>query len=113
MNFSLDELALGARLLRDMPAFLRRPLTVEAARSELRARRESGSADFLAMVALGIFAQPANPYRRLLEHIGCQQGDLERLVTAEGLVGALQTLFRQGVYLSVDEFKGRLPVVRG
>ena len=64
------------------------------------------------MVAAGIFAQPANPYRRLLQRIGCQPGDLERLVAAEGLVGTLQTLFRQGVYLSVDELKGR-PVVRG
>jgi hypothetical protein len=35
------------------------------------------------------------------------------LVQSEGLEGALQGLFREGVYLTVDEFKGRHPVVRG
>jgi hypothetical protein len=34
-------------------------------------------------------------------------------VRADGIEGALQTLLRQGVYLTVDEFKGRTPVVRG
>src|SRR5262249_15247421 len=31
----------------------------------------------------------------------------------DGVEGALQRLFRAGVYLTVDEFKGRRPVVRG
>ena len=39
--------------------------------------------------------------------------DLEKLVQQEGLSGALEELFKQGVYLTVDEFKGRTEVVRG
>ena len=31
----------------------------------------------------------------------------------DGVEGALQTLYRQGVYLSVEEFKGRRPAIRG
>ena len=34
-------------------------------------------------------------------------------VGQEGVEGALRTLFRHGVYLTVDEFKGRPPVQRG
>jgi hypothetical protein len=38
---------------------------------------------------------------------------LARLLREEGLEGALGTLARQGVYVTVDEFKGRRPIVRG
>jgi hypothetical protein len=34
-------------------------------------------------------------------------------VARDGVEGALETLLRHGVYLTVDEFKGRRPVVRG
>jgi hypothetical protein len=53
------------------------------------------------------------PYRRLLEIAGCAPGDLEALVLREGVEGALEQLYRAGVYLTLDEFKGRCPVVRG
>jgi hypothetical protein len=53
------------------------------------------------------------PYRQLLRHVGCEYGDLERLVHREGVEGALTELCRRGVYLTVDEFKGRRPAVRG
>jgi hypothetical protein len=49
----------------------------------------------------------------VLKVAGCDYGDLERLVRQEGLEGALSILFRQGVYLTLDEFKGRRAVVRG
>ena len=56
---------------------------------------------------------PASVYRRLLHHAGCELGDLERLVRRDGLERALRQLLAQGVHLTVDEAKGRQPVVRG
>jgi hypothetical protein len=53
------------------------------------------------------------PYRELLKIAGCEFGDLRRLVEMDGLEGALGSLFRRGVYLTVDEFKGHCPIVRG
>src|SRR5439155_16778687 len=50
---------------------------------------------------------------RLLEYAGCEYGDLERLVRLEGVEGALEALSRRGVYLTVNEFKGRSPAIRG
>jgi hypothetical protein len=35
------------------------------------------------------------------------------LVRRDGLEDALRALYRAGVYLTVDEFKGRRPIVRG
>ena len=74
------------------------------------ARREK---DFLALAARFIYGRPASPYRRLLRLAGCELGDLERLVRQEGLEGTLRELLRRDVYLTVDEFKGRRPAVRG
>jgi hypothetical protein len=78
----------------------------------LRHRLESREAALLDSTRR-IYTQPGNPYRALLESAGCELGDLGRLVARDGVEGALETLLRHGVYLTVDEFKGRRPVVRG
>ena len=44
---------------------------------------------------------------------GCEWSDLVRLVQRDGVEGALGALYRAGVFLRVDEAKGRQPVVRG
>ncbi|MFH1278449.1 MAG: hypothetical protein ABIK65_08730 [Candidatus Eisenbacteria bacterium] len=101
------------RLLLRLPAFLRDPLTLPEARTILRHRLERREADFLDLARRAIYENRASPYRSLLELARCEYGDLERLVRCEGVEGALRGLFREGVYLTVDEFKGRRPVVRG
>jgi hypothetical protein len=93
--------------------FLRKPLTVSDARRELARRLARREADFLALARDAIYAHPASVYRRLLRHAGCELGDLERLVEQEGLEAALRRLVDTGVHLTVDEAKGRRPVVRG
>jgi hypothetical protein len=112
-HLPLEELVMGARFLRQLPHFLRRPVRGEEARAVLRHRLEHRNADFLALARTMIFDRPDSPYRTLLAHAGCCYGDLERLVRIEGLEPALQVLYRAGVYLTVDEMKGRRPVVRG
>jgi hypothetical protein len=107
------DLRAGARMLRRLPAFLRRPVTTEEARATLRERLERRGADLLTLARRLIYGHAASPYRALLAMVGCELGDLERLVGAEGPEGALGRLASQGVYLTVDEFKGRQPVVRG
>ena len=79
----------------------------------IRRRLASREKDFLALAARFIYGQPASPYQKLLRLAGCELGDLERLVHQEGLEGALGELLRHDVYLTVDEFKGRRPAVRG
>jgi hypothetical protein len=109
----LSETQLAARFLRGLPRFLRRPLTPGQAGAILRQRLARREADFLEVVRRSIYEHPPSPYRTLLEWAGCQYGDLARLVARESVEGALSALLRAGVYLSVDELKGRQPVVRG
>jgi hypothetical protein len=110
---SLADVVIGARFLSRLPAFLRHRITPEQARAILRRRFEQREADFLAIAKLGIYQQAQSPYRQLLQLAGCEYGDLERLVRKDGVEEALRILYRQGIYLTVDEFKRRQPVVRG
>src|SRR5439155_8732226 len=83
------------------------------ARMPMCRRLERRETDFLELARGAIYANPASPYRQLLVLAGCEAGDLERLVSREGVEGALTALCQRGVYLTVEEFKGRRPVVRG
>jgi hypothetical protein len=111
--FQLEEILTGLRYLGQIPGFLRHPLTMDEARAILQRRLERRASDFLRLIRVALSGSPANPYRRLLELAGCEYGDVERLVDREGVEGALQALLRKGVYLTVEEFKGRRPVTRG
>jgi hypothetical protein len=112
-RFPLEELVVGSRLLAGLPFLLRRPMQPERARVLLQQRLDQRESDFLALVQQTIYENSNSPYKQLLEAVGCEFGDLKRNVEAEGVEGALEALYREGVYLTVDEFKGRQPVTRG
>jgi hypothetical protein len=108
-----QDLQAGLRLLTGLPAFLRRPLTLAESHRLLAERLERREADFLRVVRSAAFESAASPYGPLLRRAGCEDGDLARLLREDGLEKTLRTLARSGVYVTVDEFKGRRPIVRG
>jgi hypothetical protein len=112
-RITAPDVAAGARFLARLPGFLRRRLDLERARRVLRTRFERRETDFLSMVREFIFDRGSSPYRPLFRHAGCELGDVERLVNTAGVEGALAALLRDGVYLRVEEYKGRTPVRRG
>jgi hypothetical protein len=107
------DVGLGSGLLRRLPFRLRRRITLEEARAGVRRRIESRGSNLLEIARRAIYPNPHSPYRQLLDVAGCEYGDLVELVEREGLEGALTELYRGGVYLTVDEFKGRRPAIRG
>jgi hypothetical protein len=112
-RWSISDLRIGLRLLASLPRFLRTPFGFAEARETLSRRLAEREARFLTLARRWIFERHDSPYRRLVEHAGCEPGDLAELVRSEGLEGALARLFADGVYLSCAEFKGRTPVRRG
>jgi hypothetical protein len=102
-----------ARVTRDLPRFIRTPLSSAEAQTIVAERLATRAERFLALAERTIYGHPPSPYRRLLRIAGCELGDLQTLVRREGLEGALTVLLRAGVYLTFDEFKGRREVVRG
>jgi hypothetical protein len=95
-----------------LPSFLRSPLTAEEAVRRLEVqlgRREEG---FLRMLAAAAYRGRRSPYRALLDDAGVELGDVERMVRDDGLEAALARLYDAGVHVTLDEFKGRRPIVR-
>lgn len=79
----------------------------------LRSRLENREANFLSLIKCCIYERNSSPYLELLRYAGCAYGDLKRLVAQRGIEAALRKLFEEGVYLTIEEFKGRCPVRRG
>jgi hypothetical protein len=107
------DLQAGARFLAGLPAFLRRPISLEQARAIVAERLRSREAGLLAMLRHAVYGRASSPYLALLRMAGCEYGDVERMVRCEGVEAALLTLARAGVYLTVQEWKGRAPARRG
>jgi hypothetical protein len=107
-----ERLRLAARYAVDLPKFLRSPVTAAEARQRISDALVDRETSFLELLDRGMYACPASPYRRLLEHAGIELGDIEHLVRQEGVEGALERLLDAGVRVSLEEFKGRRPIVR-
>lgn len=112
MTFGQD-LAAAASVTRALPGFLRHTVTFEEAVTAQRHRLATREVSWLGAIRDSVYGHPHSPYRRLLQHAGCELGDLGRLVRQDGIEGTLRHLYAAGVYLTVEEFKGRRPVVRG
>ena len=109
----LGEIFTASRFLVRLPRFLRRPVDRAEAQRILGRRLARREADFLDLVRRAVYESRNSPYRLLLRAAGCEYGDLARLVTEDGLEAALRAIARRGVYLTLDELRGRRPVTRG
>ena len=110
---SFDDMATGVRFLTRLPSFLRNTMDLAEARALVASRLEHRAENFIETLRLIFSQRPDSPYAELLRHAGCEAGDVDQLVRSVGVEGALHALYRVGVYLTIDEFKGRRPAVRG
>jgi hypothetical protein len=109
----LREAQITAGYLAALPGFFRTPVTSDAARERIAHTQVNRETAFVDLLAQGVYAYEASPYRPLLDRAGVELGDVRRLVRDEGVEGALGRLFDAGIRVSLEEFKGRRPIVRG
>jgi hypothetical protein len=102
-----------ARFASERKAFLRSPISLDQARAIVGQGMQARDVALLTLIERGIFANPTSPYLRLFRAAGCELGDVRRLLTQEGVEGALRKLFQAGIYVTFEEFKGLAPAVRG
>ncbi len=101
------------RLATGLRGFLKEPITLEQARSIIKDRLANREQNLLTIVRRAIYGNVHSPYLTLLNLAGCEYGDFERMVYADGIEPTLRKLVGEGVYLSTEEFKGRKEVIRG
>jgi hypothetical protein len=109
---ALADLRSFARYAWDLRGFLRQPLAPAECRGLVEERLRTREESFLNVLEAGVFAQPASPYRALLQAAGVELGDVVHLVRSHGLDATLERLHDAGVYVTFDEFKGRRPIER-
>ena len=102
-----------SRLAWDLRSFLQNNVTLELSKQVITERLVNREQNLLTVIQRGIFQSPKSPYLKMLEIAGCEFGDIEAMVGNDGVEGALQKLYDSGVYLSTDEYKGRIEITRG
>jgi len=85
---------------------------IARARAFIKERVAAREQNFLKLVENGIFKSPASPYLKLLQPKKIAFEDVKGWVSKEGLEQSLRLLESEGVFFTVDEFKGRIPVKR-
>lgn len=101
------------RFITGFPRFIRQTMDEESARTIMSQRLRNREENFLRLARATVFDYATSPYLPLLKDAGCTLGDLETLVTKDGLDAALTKLETSGVRVTFAEFKGRSPLVRG
>lgn len=85
---------------------------IALAKSSIKKRVAAREENFLNFVEKGVFQYSRSPYLKLLEPKNILFQDLKNAVAKLGIEGSLRWLESEGVYFTVDEFKGKVPVVR-
>jgi hypothetical protein len=105
------------RFLFGLRKYLKGRLTTEealqTAKDTLRERLAHRDENFLNLAERGIYNNPTSPYLKLLAAKKIAMPDIRNWVESDGLEGALTRLRDEDVYFKVEEYKGKVDVVRG
>ena len=109
----ISDLVKYSRLALSLRTFLNNTISLEQSKQVISERLRNREQNFLTVIQRGVYQNPKSPYLKLLRSAGCEFGDIESLVSRDGVEGTLQNLYDNGVYLSTEEYKGRRDIVRG
>lgn len=109
----LDRLAAGARFAWRLPGFLAHPIARDAATALVRTQLARRTESFLRVLERAVFARPSSLYARLFAHAGVGLADVRALLARDGLEASLDALHAAGVYVTLEEVKGRRALRRG
>ena len=113
MNETLQYLKMFAQFPFALRRFARNAMAPEKAAAIVRQKLDTRAESLRQMLAAGVFAHQASPYLALFRNARCEFGDVEHLLRDKSVDDALEDLRAAGIYLRLEEFKGREPIVRG
>lgn len=108
-----SQIGMYLRFTRGMQQFFRDAITLEQSQQIIKQRLENRDRSLLTVVKKAIYDYEKSPYLELLRLAGCEYGDFERMVSCDGVEPTLRKLCQEGVYVSLEEFKGKKAIVRG
>ena len=109
---SSGQIAMYRRYALGLRRYLRQPLSAADCDAMLERQRSSYESGFLRLLDRAVYANPRSPYYKLLRHASIEHGDVVELIREHGLETSLERLYDAGVYIRLNEVKGREPVER-
>ena len=101
------------RYARGLRGYMTNRLDEDECRRRIAERLEHREDNLVKLLEERIFGTPGSPYRALFAEAGIELPEAVRTVRDEGVEGALGRFYDAGVYVRLDEFKGRVPIRRG
>lgn len=92
--------------------FLKETINLEQCQEIIKKGLENREQNLLDVIKKTIYDNKNSPYLKLLNLAGCEYGDFEQMVRSDGIEPTLHKLRDEGVYISCEEFKGKVEVVR-
>lgn len=108
----LPEIRYYSQLANSIRKWVQRPITPKPI-EELQKNITDRDSNFLQLLQKAILANPIHPIKKLLDWAGIGYMDIAVSIQTSGLEETLRSLYRRGVYLTHDEFKGKQEVKRG
>lgn len=109
----VDQTRMYLRFAFGLRGFLRDPINAEWSWEVTRHRLAHREKNLLTVAKKCIYENERSPYLKLLRLAGCEYGDFEKMVCSDGIECALHKIREEGVYITIEEFKGRQEVARG
>jgi hypothetical protein len=94
-------------------SLLAEPIELPACAEQVRSRVTNRGRTWLDTLERTVFAVPGSPYRPLLDAAHYDLPRIASLVGSEGVEATLERLARDGVYVTIGEFKARHELRRG
>lgn len=106
------DVRMARRYLAGLREFWRTPAHLSDAAETIRAWLADRENALARMLQRQVFANPHSPYLPLLRAARLDEARVLTLLQQCGVEGCLQRLYEAGVYLTLDEFKGKRPLQR-
>ncbi|MGH2604974.1 MAG: hypothetical protein ACRDG5_00145, partial [Anaerolineales bacterium] len=108
----IQSLRTSFRFAAGLQSFLSRTLSPGECRDLVTDRLHRRDQSFLHLVEGAIFRNDASPYRPLFRLAGVGLEDVSRWVRQDGIEETLNHLYEKGVWVTLEEFKGRRALER-
>lgn len=107
-----DRMKMYTRFCLGLGGYMKEKTSFEQAGQIVKERMLKREENFLRLIKKGVFDYRKSPYRPLFNLARCGYEDVERMVSNEGIEGTLAILRDKGIYISIEEFKGKQPIIR-
>lgn len=106
------ELSALLRFVFRLRSYLRTSITPAEGRQRMTGWMGERESSFLLLLRRAVFAREDSAYLALFRRAGIAYSDVESWMKSDGLEPTLDKLLDAGVYVTLDEFKGKCPVER-